>query len=410
MIPSNKRVRCGCYAVNVSMAVAANLSPLLFLTFRELYGISYSLLGLLVAVNFLTQLGIDLIFSFFSHKFNIPLTVKLTPAICIVGMALFAAAPLLFPQSPYIGLVLGTLIFSAAGGLAEVLISPTVAALPSKDPDADMSRLHSVYAWGLVFFIIFGTLFLKLFGRENWQWLTLVLTLVPLSALLFFWRAEIPSMQTPERVSGALAMLCDRGIWLCIAAIFLSGAAECSMSQWSSSYLEAAMGIPKAWGDILGVAMFGVSLGLGRSLYAKYGKRIERTLLLGAIGAAACYLCAAISPIPLLGLVACALTGFCTSMMWPGSLIIASERFPTGGVFIYAVMAAGGDLGASLGSQLLGLVTDLAAASPTVGELAVRLSLAPEQLGMKLGMLVGMLFPLLGIAVYARLKKTKKIN
>ena len=48
------------------MSICGNISPLLFLTFRNLYDISYSLLGFLVLVNFFTQLIVDLVFSFFS--------------------------------------------------------------------------------------------------------------------------------------------------------------------------------------------------------------------------------------------------------------------------------------------------------------------------------------------------------
>ena len=39
MTPEQKRVKYGCYAGNISMSVVGNLSPLLFLTFRDLYGI-----------------------------------------------------------------------------------------------------------------------------------------------------------------------------------------------------------------------------------------------------------------------------------------------------------------------------------------------------------------------------------
>ena len=71
------RVKYACYTTNVAMSVITNFSPLLFLTFRSLYDISFTLLGLLVLVNFVTQLTVDLAFSFFSHKFNIPLAVLL---------------------------------------------------------------------------------------------------------------------------------------------------------------------------------------------------------------------------------------------------------------------------------------------------------------------------------------------
>ena len=147
---NTKLVRLACYTTGVTMSVVGNLSPLLFITFKTQYGISYSLLGLLVLINFVTQLTVDLIFSFFSHKFNIPLSVKVTPLISILGLVTFAVSPWLFPNAPYIGLVIGTIVFSASSGFAEVLISPVIAALPSENPERDMSKLHSAYAWGVV--------------------------------------------------------------------------------------------------------------------------------------------------------------------------------------------------------------------------------------------------------------------
>ena len=397
------RLKAACYTTNVTMSVITNLAPILFLTFREQYGLSYSLLGLLVLINFFTQLTIDLIFSFFSHNFNIPLAIKLTPAIAFAGLLLFAAAPVLFPHNVYLGLVLGTVLFSASGGFGEVLISPVIAAIPADDPERELSKLHSIYAWGVVFFVITATVLLLLLGHKNWQIVSLIFALIPLAATILFASVKIPQMETPTRVSGVLQLFKDRALWLCVLAIFLGGASECIMAQWSSGYLEMALGIPKIWGDIFGVAVFSAMLGLGRSLYAKYGKRVEKILLLGAFGALICYLTAALSPIPVIGLFACAFTGLCVSMLWPGSLIVGSERFPTSGVFIFAMMAAGGDLGASVGPQLLGIVADAVSVSALGAELAASLSLTAEQIGMKAGMLVGALFPLLAIFVYIKL-------
>lgn len=404
-----KRLRLACYTSNISMSIVGNLSPLLFLTFRSLYGISYSLLGLLVLINFCTQLIIDLIFSFFSHKFNIPKVVKFTPVLTLVGFLIYALWPFLFPNQVYTGLLIGTVIFSASSGFSEVLISPTIAAIPAENPEGEMSKLHSVYAWGVVGMIIFGTLFLLAFGQSSWQYLTLILALVPVLSLILYSKVEFPKLETPERVSGVLTLMKNCGVWLCVAGIFLGGAAECVMAQWSSGYLEQAIGLPKVWGDIFGVALFSVMLGLGRTLYSKYGRNIEKFLLLGSLGAFACYLIAAVSSFPIIGLLACAFTGFFVSMLWPGSLIAASDRFPAGGVFIYALMAAGGDLGASVGPQLVGVITDAVAASPRAAELSLKLALTPEQLGMKLGMLVGALFPLIAVFVFLRLKHNRKL-
>ena len=350
-----KRLKYACYSTNVTMSAVGNLSPVLFLTFRTLYGISYSMLGLLVLINFVTQLIIDLIFSFFSHKFNISKTVRSIPVIAVVGFLIYALLPVIMPNHVYFGLALGTIIFSAAAGLGEVLISPVIAALPADDPDREMSKLHSVYAWGVVAIVIFCTAFLFIAGNENWPFLALIIMLIPLTSAFLFAKSEIPQMETPEKVSGALNLLKSSTLWLCVLAIFLGGSAECTMAQWASGYIEKALGIPKIWGDLFGVALFSVMLGTGRTLYSKIGKNIGRVLTFGALGATICYLVAAITSAPLAGLIACALAGFCTSMLWPGNLVVASGRFTQGGVFIYAMMAAGGDLGASIGPQLIGL-------------------------------------------------------
>ena len=399
-------VKAGCYASNISMSVVGNLSPLLFLTFHELYGISYSLLGLLVLINFCTQLGVDLLFSFFSHKFNIPLAVKCAPFLTMAGLLIYALSPVIFPGAVYVGLVIGTVLFSMASGFCEVLISPVIAALPSDDPDRDMSKLHSIYAWGVVGVAVISTLFLYFCGRDNWQWLPVIFLVIPIAAVIFFSKAKLPKMETPEKTSGAVKFLKNGGVWLCVFGIFLGGSAEVTMAQWASSYIEEALALPKIWGDIFGVAVFAVALGLGRSLYAKFGKNISNALFWGAIGATVCYLVAAISPFPVVGLIACALTGFCVSMMWPGSLIVASDRYPQGGVMIFALMAAGGDFGASMGPQMVGVVTDAAIKNETLLSMAKSLGLTAEQLGMKLGMIVGMLFPLIAIIVYATYLKS----
>lgn len=403
-----KILKLACYSSNVSMSIVGNMPPLLFLTFKQEYGISYSLLGLLVLINFFTQLIVDLLFSFFSHKFNVEKAVRFMPVLCVLGLLFYSICPLFMKNYVYYGLVIGTIIFSASAGFAEVLISPVIAEIPAKDPDREMSKLHSVYAWGVVAVVLFATVFLTFVGSKYWQILMLLFAIVPLTSAILFRFSEIPKMKTPERVSGAVAYLKNAGVWACVFAIFLGGAAECTMAQWCSGYIEQALGLPKILGDVFGVALFAVMLGLGRSTYAKIGKNIAPVLFFGALGAVLCYLVAAISPFAVVGLVACALTGFCVSMLWPGSLIVASDRFPNGGVFIFAMMAAGGDLGASVGPQLVGIITDFAIENPALGEMASSMGIMAEQLGMKMGMLVGMLFPLAALPLYFVIWKRRK--
>ena len=403
---NKKRIKLACYTCNMTMSVVANISPILFLTFREFYGISFSLLGLLVLINFVTQLTVDLIFSFASKHFNIPLTVKLMPVIGISGLLVFALAPVIFPGLEYLGLCIGTVIFSVSNGLVEVLVSPLVAAVYPENSDREVSKLHSVYAWGVVGVVIIATAFLHFFGKGSWQILVFLFMLIPLVSTVLFSKCDIPSLQEEGASSSPLSNLKSSLLWLCFLSIFFGGSAECTMSQWCSGYLEGALGLNKVLGDVLGVALFGLFLGLGRTLFALRGKNALKVIFWGFIGASLCYLLAVFSPHPFIGLAACALTGFCASMLWPGNLIVSSDFFPKGGVFIFAMMAAGGDLGASVGPQLVGVVTDTVMNIPFLKELFSFLG-EGEQLAMKLGMLSGALFPIMGIFISLALIKRK---
>ena len=167
--PNFKITRLACYSAYFTMSSIFSLPPLLFITFREKFNISYTLLGSLVLINFCTQLLVDLIFTFFSKHINTAKVLKTMPLITSFGLAVYALVPTLFPDFAYSGLVAGTVIFSVSAGLSEVLLSPTIAAMPSDNPQRDMSNLHSLYAFGVFSVVTFGTIFLKIFGSENWM-------------------------------------------------------------------------------------------------------------------------------------------------------------------------------------------------------------------------------------------------
>ena len=323
------------------------------------------------------------------------------PIITSLGLVIYAIVPTLFPNIAYLGLLLGTVIFSVASGLSEVLLSPTIAAIPSDNPQRDMSLLHSLYAFGTFTMIIISTVFLKIFGTNNWMYLIIFLAMLPLIAAVLFMISPIPEMNNEPAIKTSLGNTKRRaiGLSLCVACIFFGSCSENAMTNWISTYMENALGISKVVGDILGAAMFAILLGVARIAYAKFGKNITRTLLISMIGAAICYLVAGLASNVIVALIACIMTGFCTSMLWPGTLIMMEEKIPHAGVAAFALMAAGGDLGASLSPQLLGVVVDKVSSADLAINLANNLNVSPEQIALKAGMLVTALFPIIGIAV-----------
>ncbi|MBE6667033.1 MAG: MFS transporter [Ruminococcaceae bacterium] len=402
----NKKYRLtkfACYMTNVGMAAVGAISPILFVTFKETYGISYTLLGFLVVINFCTQLAVDLIFTFFPSVFNIRKTIITMPLLTIIGLFIYSIMPALFPSSAYLWLSVGTVIFSASAGLCEVLISPVIAAIPSDNPERDMSKLHSTYAWGLVGVVIFGTVFLSLIGTQNWMWLPLTFSLFPISTFIMFLRSPIPKIyvNSEKQENGKLFGV---GLLMCFFCIFLGGAAEGAMTQWISGYVEKALGISKIVGNILGMAMFAAALGLGRTLYSKCGKNILNFMIFGMSGSAVCYIIASLSGNAYVGLIACVLSGFCVSMLWPGNIILVGEKFPTAGVAAYALMAAGGDLGCSVAPQMVGAAADIISSSAFGTSLANTFNVTTEQIGMRSGLLIAGIFPLIGIILTVAMK------
>ncbi len=399
-----KLTKNACYLTGVTMSISANLSPLLFLIFRDMYDLSFTLLGFLVVLNYSAQLLIDLIFTFFTKYFNIHKTVRMTPFIVFVGLIIYAVLPIAFPQMAFLWIMIGTIIFSVASGLSEVLISPVIAAIPSENPEREMSRLHSMYAWGVVGVVILSTLFLAAFGSANWMYLALLWSIVPFIAFLMFLKAELPQMDNFDDGQKETKIF-NKGIILCTLCIFFGGAAECTMSQWASGFIENAIGVPKVYGDVIGVALFAALLGTGRTLYSKYGRKIFNILLFGMIGASICYFIAGLVLSPIAGIAACALVGIFTSMLWPGTLIYVEEKFKNVGVAVYALMAAGGDMGASVAPQLLGIISDKFSLTGYALKISDMLNIGVEQVGMRAGLLVAGLFPVAGVICILCMKR-----
>jgi len=183
-------------------------------------------------------------------------------------------------------------------------------------------------------------------------------------------------------------------------AVYVSGAgstvmavAEKADAEKFYTKLEKGLELPKAVGDILGMSLFALFLGAGRALYGVYGHkcRVHNVMLVGAAAAFICYITVALCDIKIISLLACGICGIAVSLLWPGTLVVASEKYPLAGAWMFAILAAGGDIGGSLGPWLMGKVADC---GPQIASFINSASFTAEQIGLKASMLVGAIFPL----------------
>ena len=345
------------YLGYITQAIMNNLTPLLFLIFRDSFGIPLEKITLLITFNFFVQLFVDFLAAKFADRIGYRKCIVCAHIFSAAGLVGLAVFPYVFSDA-FAGLAAAVILYAVGGGLIEVLISPIVEACPTPNKAAAMSLLHSFYCWGTVLVILLSTLSLTLFGKASWRLLACLWAVVPAANALLFTRVPIATL-TPTHEGMALRELFSMKLfWLFVALMVTAGACEQAMSQWASAFAESGLGVSKAAGDLAGPCLFAALMGLARVFYAKYSERVR--LLPFMIGSGALcigsYLLAALAPVPLLSLAGCALCGLSVGILWPGVFSIAAAQCPRGGTALFALLALAGDLGCAGGPTAVGLV------------------------------------------------------
>jgi len=386
---SYKSTVYACYLGHFVQAAVINATPILFLTLMNRYSLTFEQMGRLVLVNFVTQVAVDLIASRYADQYGLRIFAVAAQVFAFLGLILFGLAPFLFADA-YTGFIIATIVFSCGGGLLELLLSPIVNAIPTDEKAGAMSMLHAFYAWGQLTVVLVTSLMLAVLGADRWYWIMIFWSLLPLVNAFVFLKVPLAPMVAEEHRTKISVIFKNKYFIVCLAAIMAGGAAEISMAQWASSLLEAAMGIPKIIGDYAGVGMFALAIGIGRTWYGKKGSRIDiyKAMTWGAVLCLVCFLTVVFSPFPALSLAACALSGFGVSLLWPGTIVIATHKFPLAGTSMFAILASAGDIGASLGPWLVGLTADKTPALIKAAQIPVS-----GNPGLRAGFLLAAVFP-----------------
>ncbi len=400
----NKTIRA-CYLGSFIMAVVCNLSPLLYVTFMAEFGITFEQVGRLTLLNFFTQIITSLSFSKPTDNHGIRPFVTLAHLLVFVGFLIMAFSRQIFASNPYIGLMVATVVFSIGAGLFELLLNIIILAIPSDAKESATSLLHSFYAWGFIVTVVVTTALIRVLGRANWPLIILIWSILPLVNFFNFMRVPLAPQVSEQQRTPLATLLTSRSFILIILGIAVGGATEVSMSQWTSTFAESTLGLSKEIGDLVGLCLFALLLGSARAIFGAWKGKFP---LLEAMGGGAlicvfCYLVAALSPWPLASLIACILCGLGSGLLWPGSVVNGANHFPLAGASLFALLAAGGNVGSALGPYLIGLTADIA---PTLVKVAPWLAgLSEQEAALRSGMLVGTIFPILMVVLIWRMKR-----
>lgn len=384
------RTQLACYLSLVTQAICANFVPLLYMAFHKDYNITFGKLALISTTFFITQLIVDFICAKVVDKIGYRPCIIAAEISCTVGLASLAVLPDLMP-SPYTGILICVVLYAIGSGLIEVLASPIIEACPFENKEVMMSLMHSFYCWGVVGVVIISTLFFICFGLNNWKILALFWALIPLYNIYNFATCPIDNLLGEGEGMTISQLLKSKFFWVFIVLMVCTGSSEIAMSQWASAFAESALNVSKTVGDLAGPCGFAILMGVSRSLYGKFGDKIDlsKFMFVSGVLSMVCYLTAGLASVPIIGLLGCAVCGFSVGIMWPGSLSITSKAMPKGGTAMFALLALAGDLGGSIGPSIIGNISQMAGDN------------------LKAGVLAGSVFPI-GLAVCVLIIRKRK--
>ena len=344
----------------ITQALVVCFPPLLFVTFQKVYDISLKQLSFLVFFSFFIQLIIDLLSAVIIKKFGCKKTVVTAHFLCVIGFWLLALLPGKMDNT-YNAILIATFVYSVGGGLTEVLISTIVEACPTTKKSSVMSVLHSFYSWGSLIVILFSSLFFVFFGLENWKILAAFWSVIPLFNMFFYALVPINTLDDERGGATVKELFKNRIFWLMLLLMFCAGAGEQAIIQWLSAYAETGIGVTKTIGDLVGGCLFAILMGSARVFYAKNSDRLslKKFMTVCSLLCVISYMVAALSNIPVIGLLGCILCGLFVGIMWPGTYNVAAGTIRNGGTLMFSLLAFSGDVGCSVGPAMVGVISGI---------------------------------------------------
>ena len=346
------------YIGYITQAIVNNFAPLLFVTFHRVYQIPLDKIGLLVTINFGTQLLVDFLCAKYVDKIGYRISVIAAHFFAAFGLVCLGILPDLFSH-PYTGICIAVVLYAIGGGLTEVLISPIVEACPTDGKSAAMSLLHSFYCWGSVLVVLLSTVLFSVLGIDSWKMVACMWALIPFLNMFYFSQVPLaPLVQDGESMT-IRTLITSKIFWIFALLMMCSGASELAMSQWASALAESGLHVSKAVGDLAGPCFFAILMGSSRVFHSKVGEHFDLSKYLGvcALICIASYLLVSLSPISILSLIGCGICGLSVGAMWPGTFSLAAKSCPTGGTAMFALLALAGDTGCSLGPAIVGFIS-----------------------------------------------------
>ncbi len=380
---------CSCYGGMFGIAASVNVLPTCLSSISRTFELDHSQQGLLIGCIFWGYI--------IALFFAAPLTDKFGPRrffyVAAVAQALgFALAA---TASNVIWLAAAITLAGIGGGILETMLTPVIVSLYPEKKTAANNMLHGFYAIGAVAVVMVAWYILGSFDNRDLTSGIETQNTVPTDNSLG-WRLSFAAMLPIPLLYGLGFLICFRfrglpisyphsesffgtakRLWRWSFALFLFGllcvgGSEISAAQWIPTYLETELNwTPEtsAWG----LLVFSLFMGFGRLASGPIADRVTPggMLIMAGIISAICFLAMGTSQSGIFVLTQIAILGIFAGWMWPTSMVVVSEHFPSTGATMFALLAIAGNAGGILFPGLVGFVAKTADLRTAITSMAV---------------------------------------
>ncbi|HVF26675.1 MAG TPA: MFS transporter [Pyrinomonadaceae bacterium] len=255
----------------------------------------------------------------------------------------------------------GTLSVGLGNGLVEAAVNPLVATIYSDRKTEKLNQLHVWFPGGIVIGGLISYALTRVGYEANWQ-LKMAVILIPAVIYgLMFLRQKFPVTERVQQGVSTGGMYREALRPLFIVLLFcmiLTASTELAPNQWLPDIMTQTAGLA----GILVLVWINGLMAVGRMFagpmvhkFSPIGLLIGASIL-SAVGLFA--LSAATTPATALGAATIFAVGIC--YFWPTMLGITSERFPSGGALLLAIIGGVGTLSVAIFTRVLGSFYDAA--------------------------------------------------
>ncbi|MCP4177490.1 MAG: MFS transporter [bacterium] len=281
-----------------------------------------------------------------------PLLLSMGGWVTIAGLLLFSFS------FDYQMAVISIMLIGIGSGLLEAVINPLVQDLHPNNPGRALNITNAFFPLG----VFASSLFIGKALSLNFDWRSIMQVIagctVIVSVLFYIGRKAI--LPKPKAgLSHVYEIIRRRRFWLFGIAMICAGAAECSFTFWSASFVRLRFdNLPEL--GALATAIFAISMFVGRLLSGYITKHIHiRNLILisALLGTIVCIFIPIVNSLMFFEiLLVCA--GLCTACFWPSILALAAEELPVDPTLLMIFLACFGIPGFGIAGWLIGWAGD----------------------------------------------------